>query len=177
MDPVLQVVRVGAAEFPSEVIVAHPVLGAAGFDSESMGQRVEPEIIAAELERGELGAEQAGDLAAVTAAGEQMDALVGPPLQAVGHPLDVDDLQTRAEACEDLFAMIGHAFARAVFEAPDVRSRDNVESTVGPDEAGRPRHVIYPALPIRPGSSRECNCQNASIEYVDRRENGDNPLG
>ena len=142
MDPVLQVVRVGAAEFPAEVIVAHPVLGTAGFESESMGQRVEPEIIATEFERGELGAQQAGDLAAVTAAGEEMDALVGSPLQAVGHPLDVDDLQSRAEAREDLLSMVGHAFARAVFEAPEIRRRQDVETAVGPEQPRGPGQVV-----------------------------------
>ena len=142
VDPVLQVVGVGAAELPPEVIVAHPVLGAAGFESERMGQRIEPEIIPAEFERGELGAEQAGDLAAVAAAGEEMDALVGSPLQAVGHPLDIDDLQPRAEAREDLFAMVGHAFAGAVFEAPEIGRRQDVKSSVGPDESRGPGKVV-----------------------------------
>ena len=142
VDPILQVVGVGAAELPAEIIEAHPILGAAGFESERMGQRVEPEIIAAEFERGELGAEQAGHLPAVAAAGEQVDALVGSPLQAVGHPLDVDDLQSRAEAREDLLAMVGHAFAGAVLEAPEIRRRQDVKAAVGPEESRGPGKVV-----------------------------------
>ena len=68
--------------------------------------------------------------------------MVGPPLHAVGHPLDVNYLHAGPEARENLLAVIGDAFAGAVFEAPDVRSRDNVESTVGPNEAGGPREII-----------------------------------
>ena len=139
MDPVLEVVRVRAGELTPEVIKAHPVLGAAGFESKGMRLRVEPEIITAEFEGREVRAKQAGDLAAVTAAGEEVDALVGPPLHAVGHPLDVNHLHAGAEAREDLLAVIGDAFTGAVFETPDIRSRDNVESTVGPNEAGGPR--------------------------------------
>ena len=51
------------------VVEAHPVLGAAGLETELMGLRVEPEVVAAEFEGGQLGAEQAGNLAAVAAAG------------------------------------------------------------------------------------------------------------
>ena len=142
MDPILQMVRVRAAELATEVVVAHAVLGAAGFEAERMRPRVEPEIVAAEFEGGEFGAEQAGDLAAVAAAGEEVDALVGAPLHAVRHPLDVDQLHPRAEAREDLFAVIGDAMAGAVLEAPDVGRRDDVEAAVSPDESGRPGQVV-----------------------------------
>ena len=71
-----------------------------------------------------------------------MDALVRPPLHAVGHPLDVDELHPRAETREHLLAVIRDALARAVFEAPDVGRRDDVESAVGPDQSGGPREVV-----------------------------------
>ena len=107
-----------------------------------MGQRVEPEIIAAEFQGGEFGTEQAGDLAAVAAAGEEVHALVGSPLHAVGHPLDVDEPHARAEAREDLLAMVGDAAAGAILEPPDVGRRDDVKSSVSPDETRRPREVV-----------------------------------
>ena len=71
-----------------------------------------------------------------------MDALVGSPLHAVGHPLDIDEFHARAETREHLLAVIRDALARAVFEAPDVGRRDDVESAIGPDESGRPGEVV-----------------------------------
>ena len=142
MDPVLEMIRVRAGELTAEVIVAHPVLGAAGFESEGMRLRVEPEIVTAEFAGREVRSQQAGDLAAVAAAGEEVDALVWAPLHAVGHPLDVDDLHARPETREDLLAVIGDTLAGAIFEAPDVRRREHVKSAVGPDQSRGPRQII-----------------------------------
>ena len=103
-----------------------------------MRLRVEPEVIAAEFEGGEFRTKQAGDLAAVASAGEEMDALVGSPLHAIGHPLDIDELHPRAETREHLLAVIGDAFAGTVFKAPDVGRRDDVESAVGPNQSSWP---------------------------------------
>ena len=47
VDPVLEVIGVRAGELTPEVIKAHPVLGAAGFEPKGMRLRVEPEIITA----------------------------------------------------------------------------------------------------------------------------------
>ena len=126
VDPVLEVVGIRAGELTPEVVEAHPVLSATGFQAKRMRLRVEPEVIAAEFEGGEFRTKQAGDLAAVTAACEEMDALVGPPLHAIGHPLDVDEFHPRTETREHLLAVIGDALAGAVFEAPDVGRRDDV---------------------------------------------------
>ena len=103
-----------------------------------MRLRVEPEVIAAEFEGGEFRTKQAGDLAAVASAGEEMDALVGSPLHAIGHSLDVDEFHPRAETREHLHAVVSDAFAGTVFKAPDVGRRDDVESAVGPNQSSWP---------------------------------------
>ena len=138
VDPVLEVVGIRAGELTPEVVEAHPVLSAAGLEAERMRLRVEPEVIAAEFEGGEFRTKQAGDLAAVASAGEEMDALVGSPLHAIGHSLDVDEFHPRAETREHLHAVVSDAFAGTVFKAPDVGRRDDVESAVGPNQSSWP---------------------------------------
>ena len=141
-DPVLEVVGVGAGELSTEVVEGHPVLSAAAFESEFVGEGVEPEIAAGDFFGGLLGAFWRGDNSAVAAAGEEMDSVILSPLEAVEHALDVEEFETGAEAREDNRAMLGMAVLVAVFKPPDIGGCGDVEPVVGPDEAGWPREVV-----------------------------------
>ena len=135
-------VRIGAAKLPPVGVVAHAILCAARLHPEFIGDGIEPQIFTAEFLAWHFGMLEAGHNAAIAASSEDVDTIVDPPLKAVHEALNVEQFQTSADPCEDLFTHFCLAIAVLVFEAPDVWSGTNKESAICPNEPRRPGEII-----------------------------------
>jgi hypothetical protein len=82
-------IGVGASELSTEVVKAHAVLGATGFEAELVGERVEPKVLPAQLAARKLGPQRTTHHSPVAAPGEHVDAIIRSPLETVQKALHV----------------------------------------------------------------------------------------